>query len=45
VIVDKKNNFIWVSQHQVDMIARFDPKTEEWGGVPLAGGRIRSKAN
>jgi streptogramin lyase len=30
VVVDKKNNYIWVSQHQVDMIARFDPKTSEW---------------
>ena len=27
VVVDKKNNYIWVSEHQVDMIARFDPKT------------------
>jgi virginiamycin B lyase len=35
VIVDKKNNYIWVSQHQVDMIARFDPKTEEWVEFPL----------
>src|SRR5262249_40711669 len=30
VIVDKKNNYVWVSQHQVDMIARFDPRTQEW---------------
>jgi virginiamycin B lyase len=30
VVVDKKNNYIWASQHQVDMIARFDPKTAEW---------------
>jgi streptogramin lyase len=30
VVVDRKNNYIWVSQHQVDMIARFDPKTNEW---------------
>jgi streptogramin lyase/mono/diheme cytochrome c family protein len=35
VVVDKKNNYIWVSQHQVDMIARFDPKTEEWVEFPL----------
>jgi streptogramin lyase len=35
VIVDKKNNYVWVSQHQVDMIARFDPKTEEWVEFPL----------
>jgi streptogramin lyase/mono/diheme cytochrome c family protein len=30
VVVDKKNNYVWVSEHQVDQIARFDPKTEEW---------------
>ncbi len=36
VVVDKKNNYIWVSQHQVDMIARFDPKTKEWVEFPLA---------
>jgi streptogramin lyase len=30
VVVDKKNNFIWASEHQVDKIARFDPKTGEW---------------
>jgi streptogramin lyase len=36
VIVDKKNNYIWVAQHQVDKIARFDPKTEEWVEFPLA---------
>jgi streptogramin lyase len=35
VVVDKKNNFIWVSEHQVDKIARFDPKTEEWVEFPL----------
>jgi streptogramin lyase len=35
VIVDKTNNYVWVSQHQVDMIARFDPKTEEWVEFPL----------
>jgi streptogramin lyase len=35
VVVDKKNNYIWVSQHQVDMIARFDPKTQEWVEFPL----------
>lgn len=28
---------IWVSQHQVDRIARFDPKTGEWVEFPLAG--------
>jgi len=36
VVVDKKNNYIWVSLHQVDMIARFDPKTSEWAEFPLA---------
>jgi streptogramin lyase/mono/diheme cytochrome c family protein len=35
VVVDKKNNFIWVSEHQVDKVARFDPKTEEWVEFPL----------
>lgn len=35
VIVDKKNNLIWVSEHQVDKVARFDPKTEEWVEFPL----------
>jgi len=33
--VDKKNNFIWVSEHQVDRIARFNPSTEEWVEFPL----------
>jgi streptogramin lyase len=36
VIVDKKNGYIWVAEHQVDKIARFDPKTEEWVEFPLA---------
>ena len=36
VVVDKKNNYIWVSLHQVDMIARFDPRTKEWVEFPLA---------
>ena len=36
VVVDKKNNYIWVSEHQVDKIARFDPKTQEWVEFPLA---------
>ncbi len=36
VVVDKTNNYIWVSQHQVDMIARLDPKTGEWVEFPLA---------
>ena len=36
VIVDKKGGYIWVSEHQVDAIARFDPRTEEWVEFPLA---------
>jgi len=36
VVVDKKNNYIWVSEHQVDKIARFDPRTQEWVEFPLA---------
>ncbi len=35
VVVDKKNDLIWVSEHQVDKIARFDPRTEEWIELPL----------
>jgi streptogramin lyase len=35
VVVDKKNNYIWVSEHQVDKVARFDPKTQEWVEFPL----------
>jgi streptogramin lyase len=35
VVVDKKNDFVWVSEHQVDKIARFDPRTEEWVEFPL----------
>jgi virginiamycin B lyase len=35
VVVDKKNNLVWVSEHQVDMIARFDPKAETWAEFPL----------
>jgi len=30
VTVDKKNNIVWVSEHTVDKIARFDPKTNTW---------------
>jgi streptogramin lyase len=36
VVVDKKQGYIWVSEHQVDKIARFDPRTEEWVEFPLA---------
>jgi streptogramin lyase len=35
VVVDKKNNYVWVSGQQADMIVRFDPKTEEWVEFPL----------
>jgi virginiamycin B lyase len=35
VIVDKKQGYVWVSEHQVDKIARFDPKTGEWVEFPL----------
>jgi streptogramin lyase len=35
VVVDKKNGYVWVSEHQVDKIARFDPKTQEWVEFPL----------
>jgi streptogramin lyase len=36
VTADKKNNLIWSSEHQVDMIARLDPKTQAWAEFPLA---------
>jgi streptogramin lyase len=29
MVVDKKNNCVWMSGQQADMIVRFDPKTEE----------------
>jgi len=35
VVVDKKNNYVWVSGQQADMIFRFDPKTQEWAEFPL----------
>src|SRR5215472_4408043 len=35
VVVDKKGGYIWVSEHQVDKIARFDPRTTEWVEFPL----------
>jgi streptogramin lyase len=35
VTVDRKNNFIWVSEQQADKIARFNPKTSEWVEFPL----------
>jgi streptogramin lyase len=36
VVVDKQQGYVWVSEHQVDKIARFDPRTEEWVEFPLA---------
>jgi streptogramin lyase len=36
VTADKRNNYIWSSEHQVDMIARFDPRTETWLEYPLS---------
>jgi len=35
VVVDKKNDLVWVSEQKVDKIARFNPKTEEWVEFPL----------
>jgi len=35
VTADKRSHFIWSSEHQVDMIARFDPRTETWVEFPL----------
>jgi streptogramin lyase len=35
VVVDKKGGYVWVSEHQVDKIARFDPRTQEWVEFPL----------
>jgi streptogramin lyase/mono/diheme cytochrome c family protein len=35
VVVDKKNNYVWMSGQQADMIVRFDPKTQEWVEFPL----------
>jgi len=36
VVVDKKQGYVWSSQHQVDKIARFDPRTQEWVEFPMA---------
>ena len=36
MVVDKKNNYVWMSGQQADMIVRFDPKTREWVEFPLA---------
>jgi streptogramin lyase len=35
VVADKKNGFIWSSEHQVDMISRLNPRTQEWVEFPL----------
>ena len=35
MIVDRTNNFIWVSEQQADKITRFNPKTGEWVEFPL----------
>jgi len=42
VIVDKKNNYIWVSEHQVDKVAPLRSEDAGVGRVPVAGGRKRS---
>ena len=36
VVVDKKQGYVWVSEHMVDKVARFDPRTEEWVEFPMA---------
>jgi virginiamycin B lyase len=35
IVVDKKNNYVWMSGQQADVIDRFDPKTGEWVEFPL----------
>ena len=35
VVADKKNHLIWVSEQQVDKIARFNPANGEWTEFPL----------
>jgi virginiamycin B lyase len=35
VVVDKKNDLIWMSEQKVDKVARFNPKTQEWAEFPL----------
>jgi virginiamycin B lyase len=35
VSVDKKNDLVWVSEQQVDKIARFNPNTGDWVEFPL----------
>jgi virginiamycin B lyase len=36
VVVDKKNNYVWMSGQQADVMVRFNPRTEEWVEFPLA---------
>ena len=36
VVADKKNKLIWVSEQEVDKIARFNPATGEWVEFPLS---------
>jgi streptogramin lyase len=36
VVADKKNHFIWVSEQEVDKIARYNPATGEWAEFPLS---------
>lgn len=35
VVVDRKNNRVWVSGQQADVILRFEPATGEWTEFPL----------
>ena len=32
---DEQNNLLWVTLHTVDIIARYNPRTEEWLMLPL----------
>ena len=35
ITMDRKNGYIWFTEHRVDKIARFNPKTKEWLELPL----------
>jgi virginiamycin B lyase len=35
ITMDRKSGYIWFTEHRVDKIARFDPKTGEWLELPL----------
>ena len=35
ITMDRKNGYIWFTEHRADKIARFDPKTKEWLELPL----------